>query len=119
MVKQFEVYRLDLKPTKGSEINEKRPCVLLSPKKMNNSLNTVIIAPLTSTIRNYPSSVSVTVNNKKGQVALDQLKFIDKARLCNRMEVLNRQVVMQPKRCCLKCSSKKNQGKPLGIKHKG
>lgn len=90
MVKQFEVYWIDLNPTKGSEINKKRPCVVISPNEMNKSLKTLIVAPLTSTIRNYPTRVNVTINKKKGQIALDQLRTIDKLRLSNNITALNK-----------------------------
>lgn len=81
MVKRFEVYFIDLNPTIGSEINKIRPCVIISPNEMNNALNTVIIAPLTSTIKAYPMRVNCKVDGKKGQVALDHLRSIDKRRL--------------------------------------
>jgi len=90
MVKQYDVYWVDLDPTRGSEIKKKRPCVIISPKEMNNNLNTIIIAPLTSTVRSYPTRVSVTINKKKGQVALDQIRSIDKSRLSNKMDSLSK-----------------------------
>ena len=81
MVKRFEVYFIDLNPTIGSEINKIRPCVIISPNEMNNALNTVIIAPLTSTIKAYPMRVNCKVDGKKGQIALDHLRSIDTRRL--------------------------------------
>tara|TARA_R110000744_G_C19337418_1_gene559155 strand:- start:1098 stop:1415 length:318 start_codon:yes stop_codon:yes gene_type:complete len=90
MVKQFEVYWMDLNPTKGSEINKTRPCVVISPKEMNQNLNTLIVAPLTSTIKNYPTRVSVIVNKKKGEIALDQIRSIDKTRLGKKLTILNK-----------------------------
>ncbi|WP_294205301.1 type II toxin-antitoxin system PemK/MazF family toxin [uncultured Chryseobacterium sp.] len=81
MVKRFEIYFIDLNPTIGSEINKVRPCVIISPNEMNNALNTVIIAPLTSTIKEYPMRVNCHVDSKKGQIALDHLRSIDKKRL--------------------------------------
>jgi len=102
MVKQFEVYWIDLDPTKGSEINKKRPCVVLSPKEMNDNLNILIVAPLTSTIRNYPTRVTVTVNKKKGQIALDQIRSIDKSRLSNKVAMLNQKSIESVKIVLLK-----------------
>lgn len=93
MVEQFEIYWVDLNPTKGSEINKKRPCVVISPKEMNDNLHTLIVAPLTSTMRNYPTRVTVTVNKKKGQIALDQLRSIDKSRLSNKITRLNQKSI--------------------------
>lgn len=89
MVEQFEIYWIDLNPTKGSEINKKRPCVVISPKEMNDNLHTLIVAPLTSTMRNYPTRVTITVNKRKGQIALDQLRSIDKSRLSNKITRLD------------------------------
>lgn len=81
VVKRFEIYFIDLNPTIGSEINKIRPCVIISPNEMNNALNTVIIAPLTSTIKPYPMRVNCKVDGKQGQIALDHLRSVDKRRL--------------------------------------
>lgn len=89
MVNRFDVYFVEFDPTKGSEINKTRPAVILSPEEMNNSLNTVIIAPLTSTLKNYPTRVNCTVKNKKGQIALDQLRCIDKSRLKTKLSTIS------------------------------
>lgn len=89
LVKRFEVYFIDLNPTIGSEINKIRPCVIISPNEMNNALNTVIVAPLTSTIKNYPVRVNCIIENKQGQIALDHLRSIDKTRLKRKIAVLD------------------------------
>ena len=89
MVKRFEIYFVEVDPTKGSEINKTRPGVIVSPDEMNDALNTVIIAPLTSTMRIYPSRVNCTVKNKEGQIALDQIRCVDKSRLKNRLSKLS------------------------------
>lgn len=81
MVKRFEVYFIDLNPTIGSEINKIRPAVIVSPNEMNNALNTVIIAPLTSTLKPYPMRVNCRVDGKHGQIALDHIRSVDKKRL--------------------------------------
>ncbi|NAW50323.1 type II toxin-antitoxin system PemK/MazF family toxin, partial [Elizabethkingia argentiflava] len=81
VIKRFDVFFIDLNPTVGSEINKIRPCVIISPDEMNNALNKVIIAPLTSTIKPYPMRVNCRVEGKKGQVALDHLRSVDKRRL--------------------------------------
>lgn len=81
MVKRFEVYFIDLNPTIGSEINKIRPAVIVSPNEMNNALNTVIIAPLTSTLKPYPMRVNCKVDGKQGQIALDHIRSVDKKRL--------------------------------------
>ena len=71
MVNQYEIYWIDLNPTRGSEINKIRPGVVLSPNESNRHLNTVVIAPLTSTIRKFPMRLNITLQGKKGQIALD------------------------------------------------
>ena len=81
LVKRFEVYWVDLDPTKGSEIQKRRPCVVVSPDDLNGKLATVIIAPLTSTIKGWPFRVVVRFQGKKGEIALDQIRTVDKSRL--------------------------------------
>jgi len=84
MVKQFDIYWINLNPTVGSEVNKKRPCIIISPDEMNQALNTVIIAPLTSTIKNYPTRVKIKVKDRTGEVMLDQIRSIDISRLGNK-----------------------------------
>lgn len=91
LVRRFDIFFIELDPTIGSEINKTRPCIIISPDEMNNALNTVIVAPLTSTIRNYPMRINCIVQGKQGQIALDQLRTIDKSRLKNRIENLNQE----------------------------
>ena len=79
--KRFGVYLVCLDPVIGSEIKKTRPCIIISPEEMNNNLNTVIIAPMTSKVKNYPCRVGLVFNGKKGEVALDQIKAIDKSRI--------------------------------------
>jgi len=87
-VRRFEVHLVDLDPTQGSEIHKTRPCVVVSPDEMNRHIRTVIVAPMTSIQRDYPSRVSVTFQRKKGQVVLDQIRTVDKSRLVKRLGVL-------------------------------
>lgn len=89
VVKRFEIYFVSLDPTVGSELKKTRPCVVISPNEMNDHLNTVIIAPLTSTIRHYPTRISCHVKGKDGQIALDQLRAIDKIRLTTKIGQLD------------------------------
>lgn len=92
LVNRFEVYLIDLNPTQGSEINKVRPCVIISPNQMNKWLSTVIIAPLTSTIKSYPFRIECIVDGKVGQVALDQIRTVDKLRLYKRIAILDKKV---------------------------
>ncbi|MGC4023207.1 MAG: type II toxin-antitoxin system PemK/MazF family toxin [Cyclobacteriaceae bacterium] len=81
MVKDFEVYLVNLDPTVGSEIKKSRPCVVLSPAEMNSVLGTVIVAPMTTTLRGYPSRLEVRFQNKFCEICLDQMRSVDDSRL--------------------------------------
>ena len=87
-VRRYDICLVDLDPTRGSEIQKMRPCVVISPDEMNRHIRTVIIAPMTSTRRDYPSRVNVTFRGKKGQVVLDQIRTVDKTRLAKRLGIL-------------------------------
>jgi len=80
-INQYEIYWTDLDPTRGSELQKTRPCVVISPNEMNHNINTVIIAPLTSTTKNYPTRVYVEFDGISGWVVLDQIRCVDKTRL--------------------------------------
>ena len=80
MVKQFEIYLINLDPTTGSEIKKTRPCVVISPNEMQG-LNTVIIAPMTSTCKIYPTRIPVFFDKKEGYIVLDQIRTVDTSRL--------------------------------------
>lgn len=84
-VQRFEVHLISLDPTKGSEIKKTRPCVIISPNEMNDHIRTVIIAPMTSTLRNYPTRVTTSFQGKKGQIVLDQIRTVDKKRLIKKL----------------------------------
>lgn len=90
LVNRFDIFFIDLNPTIGSEINKIRPCVIISPNEINRALNTVIIAPLTSTLKRYPMRVNCIVENKNGQIALDHLRSIDKTRLKSKLATLDK-----------------------------
>lgn len=77
----FDVYLVDRDPIRGAEMNKTRPAVIVSPLPMNKNLKTVIIAPLTHTVRGYPSRVTAHFNNQPGDVVLDQIRAVDKSRL--------------------------------------
>ena len=81
VISQYRVYWVDLNPTIGSEINKIRPCLVISPDEMNRHINTVIIAPLTSKSRNYPTRVKTRFSGRDGWIVLDQIRCIDKRRL--------------------------------------
>ena len=78
---QYEVVIVNLDPTIGSEIKKTRPCIIVSPNEMNNILNTVIIVPITSNKKKYPTRVSIVKGDIKGMAAIDQIRTIDKRRI--------------------------------------
>ena len=80
-INRFEVYWVNLDPTVGSEIQKTRPCAIVSPDEMNHNIRTVIIAPLTTKGQDYPTRVACRFKGKAGQVVLDQIRTIDRARL--------------------------------------
>jgi mRNA interferase MazF len=84
-VKRFDVWLVNLDPTIGSEIKEIRPCLVVSPDDMNRYINTVIVAPMTTKGRPYPTRVPCRFQGKTGQIVLDQLRTVDKARLVKRL----------------------------------
>jgi mRNA interferase MazF len=85
VVRRFEVWLVNLDPTVGSEIQKTRPCLVISPDEMNRHLNTIIVAPMTTRGRSYPSRIECTFEGKRGQVVLDQIRTVDKARLVKRL----------------------------------
>ena len=90
MFSRFDIYYINLDPTIGKEIKKTRPCVIISPNEMNYNISTVIIAPLTSRLRNYPTRVPCKVEGKQGQIVLDQIRTVDKIRLIKRISTLNK-----------------------------
>jgi mRNA interferase MazF len=85
VAKRFDVYLVNLDPTLGSEIQKTRPCLIISPDEMNRFIRTVIIAPMTTKGRSYPTRVDCTFEDKQGQVVLDQIRTVDKQRLFKRL----------------------------------
>lgn len=80
-----EVWLIALDPAAGAEIQKTRPCLVISPNEMNLHLRTAIVAPMTTTQRPYPTRVAVTFQGKHGQVALDQLRAVDRERLVRKL----------------------------------
>jgi mRNA interferase MazF len=97
VVSRFDVYLIRLDPTQGREIRKTRPCLIISPDEMNQHIDTVIIAPMTTKGRPYPTRAPVRFKGKSGQVVLDQIRTVDKSRLVKRVgkidELTRRQVL--------------------------
>jgi mRNA interferase MazF len=85
VVSRFEVYLIRLDPTFGHKTRKPRPCLIISPDEMNHHIETVIIAPMTTKGRNYPTRIPVTFSGKKGRIVLDQMRTVDKARLVKKL----------------------------------
>jgi mRNA interferase MazF len=85
VVKRFDVYLVSLDPTQGHELQKTRPGLIISPDEMNRHIGTVIIAPMTTKGRDYPTRVPVTFQKKAGQIVLDQIHTVDKRRLIRRL----------------------------------
>ena len=96
-INQYEIYWIDLEPTKGSELQKVRPCVVISPNEMNHNINTVIIAPLTSTSKKYSSRVEVMLEGRTSWIVLDQIRCVDKSRMEKKVGVLEEKSITEVK----------------------
>jgi mRNA interferase MazF len=86
---RFEVYLANLDPTIGADIKKTRPCVIISPDEMNRHIRTVIVAPMTTAGKDYPTRVPCMFNKKKEQIVLDQIRTIDKIRLLKNLGTIS------------------------------
>lgn len=87
---QYSIVLVNLDPTLGSEIQKTRPCVIVSPNEMNKFLNTIVISPMTSSLNEYPTRIPVNHNGKKGMIAIDQIRTVDKKRIIKIIGKLNK-----------------------------
>lgn len=90
VIKRFEVYLVNLDPTQGSEIQKIRPCLVISPDEMNDHIHTIIIAPMTTRGRGYPTRVDCSFDGREGQIVLDQIRTVDKIRLVKKLGEIDR-----------------------------
>lgn len=97
-VKQYQIVLVNLDPTLGSEIQKTRPCVIVSPNEINDNLRTVVIAPMTSASRKYPTRVKVKHNNQERWVVIDQIRTIDKIRVVKKFGSLSEKEIRECKR---------------------
>lgn len=88
-VRRFSVYLVTLDPTLGAEIRKTRPCVVVSPDEMNRTIRTVIVAPMTSRTRDYPTRVPIRLLGKDGEIVLDQIRTVDRSRLVRRLGAID------------------------------
>lgn len=96
-INQYQIVLVNLDPTVGSEMKKNRPCVVISPNEMNLHLQTVVIAPLTSSSKSYPTRVSIIHNKTKGWIVLDQIRTIDKQRVIKILDQLTEKEIVKTK----------------------
>jgi mRNA interferase MazF len=96
-IAQYEIILVNLDPTVGSEIRKTRPCVVISPDEMNKHLRTFVIAPMTTSSKNYPTRVEIKHDNKIGWIVLDQVRTIDKQRIIKILGNLSRTEIKEVK----------------------
>jgi mRNA interferase MazF len=96
-LKQYQIVLVNLDPTIGSEIKKTRPCVIISPDEMNKYLQTIVVAPMTSSSKNYPTRVEVNHNKTKGWIVLDQIRTVDRQRIMKSFESLKEKEIQKVK----------------------
>lgn len=94
-INRFDVYLVNLDPTIGREIRKTRPCLVVSPDELNHNIRTVLVAPMTTKGRPYPTRVTCRFQGKQGQVVLDQLRTVDRARLVKRLGRLDKRTAVK------------------------
>ena len=92
-IRQYDIYWISLDPAVGGEIKKTRPCIVISPDEMNYHLKTILIAPITSTIRSIPFRVKLFIKGKPSMIALDQIRAVDKARFQNKLTEADKETV--------------------------
>lgn len=97
-MKQYEIVVVNLDPTVGSEIKKKRPCVIVSPDEMNRQLATIIICPITSQGRNYPTRIGFDLEGTKNWIVIDQIRTIDKIRVTKTITELDEETIQKVKK---------------------
>jgi mRNA interferase MazF len=90
VIKRFEIYWVNLDPTVGTEMQKTRPGIVVSPDEMNDFLGTVLVAPITSSNRNFPTRIKCKLDGKESFIALDHIRSVDKSRLRQKISVLSK-----------------------------
>lgn len=96
-INQYQIILVNLDPTIGSEIKKTRPCVVISPDEMNKYLNTIVIAPMTTRSKNYPTRIEIKHDRKPGWVVIDQIRTIDKKRIIKSIGRLSKPEIKEVK----------------------
>ena len=97
MIQQYAIVLVNLDPTLGSEIKKTRPCVVISPNEMNKHLKTIVIAPVTSTSKPYPTRIQISSNLTKGWIVVDQIRVIDRQRVVKQLGDLQQNEIVELK----------------------
>lgn len=96
-LKQYQIVLVNLDPTIGSEMKKTRPCVIISPNEMNAFLQTIVVAPMTSSSKTYPTRVEINHDKKKGWIVLDQIRTVDRQRIIKIVETLTEKEIYKTK----------------------
>jgi mRNA interferase MazF len=97
VMKQYQIVLVNLDPTIGSDMKKTRPCVIISPNEMNKHLDTIVVAPMTSSSKNYPTRVSINFDKKTSWIVLDQIRTIDKKRIVKILGTLSEKEIIKVK----------------------
>ena len=97
-LKQYQIVLVNLDPTIGSEMKKTRPCVIISPNEMNNYLQTIVLAPMTSSSKPYPTRVEIDHKKKQGWIVLDQIRTVDRKRIIKIWGNLNEEEIVKVKK---------------------
>ena len=96
-ISQYQIILVNLDPTIGSEIKKTRPCVVISPNEMNKHLKTIVLAPMTTSSKNYPTRIEIKQDNKIGWIVLDQIRTVDKQRILKELGRLTKSEIKKLK----------------------
>lgn len=96
-LEQYSIVLVNFDPTIGSEIQKTRPCVIISPNEINKFLRTIVVAPMTTNLKNYPTRIKVIHNGKEGMIAIDQIRTIDKSRVLRTFDKLSQSEIQHCK----------------------
>lgn len=96
-INQYQIVLVNLDPTIGSEIKKTRPCVIISPDEMNKYLRTIVLAPMTTKSRKYPTRIEVKHDRKIGWIVIDQIRTIDKQRIIKVLGKLSKPEIIEVK----------------------
>ncbi len=98
VIKQYDIFLINLDPTIGHKIKKIRPCVVISPDEMNDNISTIIIAPMTTRSHSYPIRIPIEFEEKKGWIVLDQIRSLDKRRFIKKLGELNKETTFRVKK---------------------